>query len=80
MPALGDRGSATRARSLLCGGGRAGVTGELLAEPISTRRNKVGRGPARGEEKPVRNDSGLSHYRDHFRFLASRPPYLPGSS
>lgn len=66
MPALGERGSATRARSLLCSGGRAGVTGALLAEPISTRRNKVGQGPAGGEEgTPVRNDSGLSHYRDH---------------
>ena len=80
MPALGERGSATRARSLLCGGGRAGVTGELLAEPISTRRKKVGRGPARGEEgTPVRNDSGLSHYRDRVRSLASRPPDLPCS-
>lgn len=50
MPALGERGSATRARSLLCGGGRAGVTGTLLAEPISIRRKRVGQGPARGEE------------------------------
>ena len=46
MPALGERGSATRARSLLCGGGRAGVTGTLLAEPIVTSRNRMGQGPA----------------------------------
>lgn len=50
MPALGERGSATRARCLLCGGGRAGVTGTLLAEPISTGRKGVGQGLGRGEE------------------------------
>lgn len=78
MPALGERGSATRARSLLCGGGRAGVTGALLAEPISTRRNKVGEGPARGEEgMPVTNDSDLSHFRDHVRPLTPDHSVFP---
>lgn len=61
MPALGERGSATRARCLLCGGGRAGVTGTLLAEPISTGRKGVGQGLGPGEEgMPKRSDSGLS--------------------
>lgn len=59
MPALGERGSATRARSLLCGGGRAGVTGALLAEPIPTGKNKVGQGPARGEEGTPGPDSSF---------------------
>lgn len=39
MPALGERGSATRARCLLCGSARAGVAGTLLAEPICTGKS-----------------------------------------
>lgn len=68
MPALGERGSATLARCLLCGGGRAGVTGALLAEPISTGRKRVGQGPARGKKgMPVRSYSGLSPHRGQIR-------------
>jgi len=37
MPALGERGSATRDTCLLRGRGRAGVPETLWVEPISTR-------------------------------------------
>ena len=60
MPALGERGSATRDRSLLCGGGRAGVTGTLLAEPIATSRNRMGQGPARERRGCLREMTQVS--------------------
>lgn len=78
MPALGERGSATLARCLLCGGGRVGVTGTLLAEPISTRRDRVGQGPARGKEgMPVRGYSDLGPHRGQVRPLTTRSSQFP---
>ena len=47
--AVREQGSATRARSLLCGRGLTGMTEALLDEPISTWRNKVSQ-VALGEE------------------------------
>lgn len=75
MPALGERGSATRARCLLCGGGRAGVTGTLLAEPISAGKSGAGAGPGPGQEEgmPVGNNSGLSSHRDQGHASDPRP-------
>lgn len=78
MPALGERGSATLARCLLCGGGRAGVTGTLLAEPISTRRDRVGQGPARGKEgMPVGGYLGLSPHRGQVQPWTTRSSQFP---
>lgn len=48
MTVLGKWSSTTWARSL-CGGGCAGVTEVLLAEPTSTRRNQVGQGCSLGK-------------------------------
>lgn len=77
MPALGERGSATRATCLLRGRGRAGVPETLWVDPISTRAGD-GPGCADAEEgAPVRRASGLRAYCFRVGPRTPDPPGLP---